>query len=91
MNDWPLVADRPDIEKTRPFCLQISEAEKAAHHAGLVGCFFAQLSYSLRIARLASSLFMLATQTLADNNSYCHRRAIRDAVRLAKLVDEVIE
>src|SRR5262249_59332340 len=29
-----------------------------------LGCFFAQLSYSLRTARLDSSLFMLATQTL---------------------------
>ena len=27
------------------------------------GCFFAQLSYSLRTARLATSLFMLVTQT----------------------------
>jgi hypothetical protein len=29
-----------------------------------LGCFFAHLSYSLRIARLASSFFMLAMQTL---------------------------
>jgi hypothetical protein len=40
-----------------------------------LGCFFAQLSYSLRTARLASSLFMLATQTLADAS---HRWALRD-------------
>ena len=40
MNDWPLVADRPEIEKTRPFCLQVSEEEKPAHHVGLIGVFF---------------------------------------------------
>jgi hypothetical protein len=39
----------------------------------LLGCFFAHLSYSLRTARLDSSLFMLATQTLAG-----HRRVFRD-------------
>ena len=38
-----------------------------------LGCFFAQLSYSLRTARLASSLFMLATQTFAG-----HHRVFRD-------------
>ena len=40
-----------------------------------LGCFFAQLSYSLRTARLDSSLFMLATQTLPHA---CHRWALRD-------------
>ena len=39
-----------------------------------LGCFFAQLSYSLRTARLDSSLFMLARQTLPAG----HRRAVRD-------------
>jgi hypothetical protein len=31
--------------------------------AASLGCFFADLSYSLRIARLASSFFMLAMRT----------------------------
>jgi len=40
-----------------------------------LGCFFTHLSYSLTTARIASSLFMLATQTLPDAG---HRRALRD-------------
>jgi len=40
VNDWPLAASRTEIEKVRPFCLQVSEEEKAAHHAGLVGVLF---------------------------------------------------
>ena len=40
VNDWPLAPSRTEIEKVRPFCLQVSEEEKAAHHAGLVGVLF---------------------------------------------------
>src|SRR6516165_1303245 len=40
VNDWPLAASRTEIEKVRPVRLQVSEEEKAAHHAGLVGVFF---------------------------------------------------
>jgi hypothetical protein len=40
VNDLPLVANRTEIEKVRPFLLQVSEEEKAAHHAGLAGVFF---------------------------------------------------
>ena len=40
VNDWPLAASRTEIEKVRPVFLQVSEEQKAAHHAGLVGVLF---------------------------------------------------
>jgi hypothetical protein len=40
VNDLPLVANLTEIEKVRPFFLQVSEEEKAAHHPGVVGVLF---------------------------------------------------
>ena len=40
VNDLPLVANLTEIEKVRPFLLQVSEEEKAPHHPGVVGVLF---------------------------------------------------
>jgi hypothetical protein len=41
VNDLPLlVANRAKIEKVGPFILQVSEEQKAAHHAGFVWVLF---------------------------------------------------
>jgi hypothetical protein len=40
VNGLPLVANLTEIEKVRPFVLQVSEEEKAAHHPGVIGVFF---------------------------------------------------
>ena len=40
VNHLPLVANLTETEKVRPFFLQVSEEEKAAHHPGVVGVFF---------------------------------------------------
>jgi hypothetical protein len=44
-----------------------------------LGCFFAHLSYSLRIVRLASSFFMLAMQTPSGRNICLDRRFFYEA------------
>ena len=63
LNNLPLIANRAEIEKVRPFILQVSEEQKAAHHDGIVGCFFTHRSYSLRIAPFAPPFFTLDMQT----------------------------
>ena len=40
VNDLPLVANLTEIEKVRPFLLQVSEEEKTPHHPGVVGVLF---------------------------------------------------
>jgi hypothetical protein len=59
VNDLPLLAIRAEIEKIRPFFLQVPEEEKATHHPGVArSILLATLRDPPQIHEVARSVLM---------------------------------